>query len=149
MYSDLMLLLACTTPLEQGKKNGALLWDFLIDMCESMGRGFKYILDGMNVERSLVLCVEIGDGRGLPRTSIAYVNERRVFDRSSCLNRTVQFPAATTPISASCWRPSGLAGSRSLPAEPRRVRLRERIASSTYWACHARFYPHSIFGGPL
>ena len=58
------------------------------------GRGFKYILDGMNAERILVSAEAIGDARWFTRTSSAYVNERRVFDRPIGQNQGVAFPIA-------------------------------------------------------
>ena len=58
------------------------------------GKGFKYILDGMNAERILVSAEAIGDGRWFTKTSVAYVNERRVFDRPIGQNQSVQFPVA-------------------------------------------------------
>jgi alkylation response protein AidB-like acyl-CoA dehydrogenase len=58
------------------------------------GKGFKYILDGMNAERILVSAEAIGDGRWFTKTSVAYVNERRVFDRPIGQNQAVQFPVA-------------------------------------------------------
>ena len=58
------------------------------------GKGFKYILDGMNAERILVSAEAIGDARWFTKTSIAYVNERRVFDRPIGQNQAVQFPVA-------------------------------------------------------
>ena len=58
------------------------------------GKGFKYILDGMNAERILVSAEAIGDARWFTKTSVAYVNERRVFDRPIGQNQAVQFPIA-------------------------------------------------------
>ena len=130
LHSDLMLLLARTTPLDQVKKKSEGLSVFLIDMrvahgkgleirplkaminhnatevffdnlripADSLigdeGRGFKYILDGMNAERILVSAEAIGDARWFTRTSSAYVNERRVFDRPIGQNQGVAFPIA-------------------------------------------------------
>ena len=130
LHSDLMLLLARTTPLDQVKKKSEGLSVFLIDMREAHGkgleirplkaminhnatevffdnlripadsligdegRGFKYILDGMNAERILVSAEAIGDARWFTRTSSAYVNERRVFDRPIGQNQGVAFPIA-------------------------------------------------------
>ena len=130
LHSDLMLLLARTTPLEQVKKKSEGLSVFLIDIrgargkgleirplqaminhnatevffdnlripADSLigeeGRGFKYILDGMNAERILVSAEAIGDARWFTRTSSAYVNERRVFDRPIGQNQGVAFPIA-------------------------------------------------------
>lgn len=130
LHSDLMLLLARTTPLDQVKKKSEGLSVFLLDIRESLGKGlniqplkaminhnttevffdnlripddsligeegkgFKYILDGMNAERILVSAEAIGDGRWFTKTSVAYVNERRVFDRPIGQNQAVQFPVA-------------------------------------------------------
>ena len=58
------------------------------------GKGFKYILDGMNAERILVSAEAIGDGRWFTKTAINYVKERRVFDRPIGQNQSVQFPIA-------------------------------------------------------
>ena len=130
LHSDLMLLLARTTPLDQVKKKSEGLSVFLLDIREALGKGldikplkaminhnttevffdnlripadcligeegkgFKYILDGMNAERILVSSEAIGDGRWFTKTSVAYVNERRVFDRPIGQNQSVQFPVA-------------------------------------------------------
>jgi alkylation response protein AidB-like acyl-CoA dehydrogenase len=130
LHSDLMLLLARTTPLDQVKKKSEGLSVFLLDIREALGKGldikplkaminhnttevffdqlripadcligeegkgFKYILDGMNAERILVSAEAIGDARWFTKTSIAYVNERRVFDRPIGQNQSVQFPVA-------------------------------------------------------
>jgi alkylation response protein AidB-like acyl-CoA dehydrogenase len=58
------------------------------------GKGFKYILDGMNAERILVSAEAIGDARWFTQTAVNYVNERRVFDRPIGQNQAVQFPIA-------------------------------------------------------
>ena len=130
LHSDLMMLLARTTPLDQVKKKSEGLSVFLLDIREALGKGldikplkaminhnttevffdnlripagsligeegqgFKYILDGMNAERILVSAEAIGDGRWFTKTSVAYVGERRVFDRPIGQNQAVQFPVA-------------------------------------------------------
>ena len=130
LHSDLMLLLARTTPLEEIKKKSDGLSVFLIDIRDAIGKGleirplkamvnhhatevffdnlripadsligeegkgFKYILDGMNAERILVSSEAIGDARWFTRTAVAYVGERRVFDRPIGQNQAVQFPIA-------------------------------------------------------
>ena len=130
LHSDLMLLLARTTPLAEVKRKSDGLSVFLLDIREALGKGlniqplkaminhnttevffdnlripvsclvgeegkgFKYILDGMNAERILVSAEAIGDARWFTKTSIAYVNERRVFDRPIGQNQAVQFPVA-------------------------------------------------------
>lgn len=130
LHSDLMLLLARTTPLDQIKKKSDGLSVFLLDIRDGLGKGldirplkamvnhhatevffdnlkipadcligeegkgFKYILDGMNAERILVSAEAIGDARWFTQTAVKYVNERRVFDRPIGQNQAVQFPIA-------------------------------------------------------
>jgi acyl-CoA dehydrogenase len=129
-HSDLMLLLARTTPLEQVKKKTAGLSVFLVDVHESMGKGlivrpirnmvnhetnevffdnlevpaenligeegkgFSYILDGMNAERILIAAECIGDGYWFIDKARNYANERIVFDRPIGQNQGIQFPIA-------------------------------------------------------
>ena len=129
-HSDLMLLLARTTPLDQVAKKSDGLSVFLVDLrsapqgqlevrpietmmnhhaCEVFfddlevpaenligeeGRGFRYILDGMNAERILIAAECIGDGDWFIERSAAYANERVIFDRPIGQNQGVQFPIA-------------------------------------------------------
>ena len=58
------------------------------------GRGFRYILDGMNAERVLIAAECIGDGRWFIEKATAYARERRVFGRPIGQNQGVQFPLA-------------------------------------------------------
>jgi acyl-CoA dehydrogenase len=130
LYSDLMLLLARTTPLDQVKKKTEGISVFLIDLREARGKGvdirpihalmnhnttevfienlrvpasaligeegkgFRYILDGMNAERILVASECIGDGRYMIKRAVEYAKERRVFNRAIGENQGVQFPIA-------------------------------------------------------
>lgn len=130
LYSDLMLLLVRTTPIEQCKKKTDGLSTLLVDLREAKGKGldirpidaminhntteifienlevpvenligeegkgFKYILDGMNAERILVAQECIGDGRWLLKKAVEYANDRVVFGRSIGQNQGVQFPLA-------------------------------------------------------
>ena len=129
-HSDLMLLLARTTPKEQVEKKGEGLSVFLVDMREALGRGltirpirtmmnhattevffdnleipadslvgeegkgFRYILSGMNAERILIAAECIGDARWFLRTATDYAKERKVFGRPIGQNQGVQFPLA-------------------------------------------------------
>jgi len=129
-HSDLLLLLARTTPLDQVAKKSDGLSVFLVDMREAVGngleirpikaminhnttelffdnlripadsligqegRGFRYILDGMNAERILVASECVGDGKWFVKKSVAYANERQVFGRPIGQNQGVQFPIA-------------------------------------------------------
>jgi len=133
-HSDLMLLLARTTPLDQVAKKTDGLSVFLVDIKSSLGRGlkivplkaminhsatevfmdnleipaenligeegkgFKYILDGMNAERTLVATEAVGDGRWFIKKAVAYANDRVVFGRTIGKNQGVQFPIARAHI---------------------------------------------------
>ena len=58
------------------------------------GRGFRYILDGMNAERILIASECIGDARWFIAKASEYAKERRVFDRPIGQNQGIQFPIA-------------------------------------------------------
>jgi acyl-CoA dehydrogenase len=129
LQSDLMLLLARTTPLEEVEKKGEGLSVFLVDMKAAgeklvirplrtmmnhastevfldgvelpadalvgeEGKGFRYILDGMNAERILIAAECIGDGRWFVEKASRYASERVVFERPIGANQGVQFPIA-------------------------------------------------------
>ncbi|WP_371132666.1 acyl-CoA dehydrogenase family protein [Phenylobacterium sp.] len=65
------------------------------------GRGFRYILDGMNAERILIAAECIGDGRFFIDRSSAYANAREVFGRQIGENQGVQFPIARNYVQLS------------------------------------------------
>jgi acyl-CoA dehydrogenase len=131
LYSDLMLLLARTTPLEQVERKTEGLSTFIVDMKAAReagtmtirpiktlmnhatteifldgvtvpadalvgeeGKGFRYILDGMNAERILIAAECVGDGRWFVDKARAYASERVVFGRPIGANQGVQFPIA-------------------------------------------------------
>jgi acyl-CoA dehydrogenase len=62
------------------------------------GKGFRYILDGLNAERTLIAAECIGDGRWFVQRSVAYATDRRVFNRPIGQNQGVQFPIAENHI---------------------------------------------------
>jgi alkylation response protein AidB-like acyl-CoA dehydrogenase len=130
LHSDLMLLLARTTPLEQVERKTDGLSVFLVDLRECRGhgveikplaaminhnttevffdgaqvpaenligeegKGFRYILDGMNAERILVSSEALGDGRWFTKTAANYAKERVIFNRPIGRNQGIQFPIA-------------------------------------------------------
>ncbi len=128
LQSDLMLLLARTTPLSKVSRKTDGLSVFLIDIRNAKGlevrplrmmmnhstnalffdnmeipadsligqegRGFSYILDGMNAERILVASDSVGDGRWFIEKAVAYSNQRVVFGRPIGANQGVQFAIA-------------------------------------------------------
>jgi acyl-CoA dehydrogenase len=62
------------------------------------GKGFRYILDGLNAERILVGTEAVGDGRWCLERAVSYAKERQVFGRSIGKNQGVQFPLARCHI---------------------------------------------------
>jgi acyl-CoA dehydrogenase len=62
------------------------------------GRGFKYLLDGLNPERILIAVEALGLGRAAIRRAVAYGNERVVFGRPIGMNQGLQFPLADAQI---------------------------------------------------
>jgi acyl-CoA dehydrogenase len=62
------------------------------------GRGFRYVLDGMNAERILIAAECIGDGRWFVERASRYATERVVFDRPIGQNQGVQFPIARAHV---------------------------------------------------
>jgi len=129
-HSDLMLLLARTTPREEVAKRTEGLSVFILDMREALGngltirpirtmmnhsttevffdnvsvpaenligeegRGFRYILSGMNAERILIAAECIGDAKWLIEKAANYAKERHVFGRAIGANQGIQFPIA-------------------------------------------------------
>ena len=129
-HSDLMVLLARTTPNDEIERRGEGLSVFVVDMRESVGRGleirpirtminhsttevflqdlrvpaenligeegrgFRYILDGMNAERILIGSECLGDARWFIDKAVEYAREREVFGRPIGQNQGVQFPIA-------------------------------------------------------
>ena len=127
-HSDLMLLLARTTPREAVRRRTDGLSVFLVDMRETQGltirpirtmmnhattevffddmrvpadnligeegRGFSYILSGMNAERILIAAECIGDAKWFIARASAYAKERVLFGRPIGQNQGVQFPIA-------------------------------------------------------
>ncbi len=131
LYSDLMLLLARTTPIAEVERKTEGLSTFIVDMKQALvdgtmtirpiktlmnhastevffdgvqvpadalvgeeGKGFRYILDGMNAERILIAAECIGDGRWFVDKARAYASERVVFGRPIGQNQGIQFPIA-------------------------------------------------------
>lgn len=130
LHTDLMILLARTTPADQVKRKADGLSIFIVDVKHAMangmtvrpienmvnhetnelffenleipaenligeeGKGFRYILDGLNAERTLIAAECIGDGYWFVDRASAYAGERVVFGRPIGQNQGVQFPIA-------------------------------------------------------
>jgi acyl-CoA dehydrogenase len=133
-HSDLMILLARTTPIDQVTKKSLGMSIFIVDLREAIGNGltvrpianmvnhetnelffdnlelpldaligeegmgFRYILDGLNAERTLIAAECIGDGYWFVDKVSRYVSEREVFGRPIGQNQGVQFPIAESFI---------------------------------------------------
>ncbi len=129
-HSDLMILLARTTPLSEVKRKSEGMSIFLVDLAQAIGKGlsvrpirnmvnhetnelffedleipaenligeegsgFKYILDGLNAERTLIAAECIGDGYWFIERAAKYAGERVVFGRPIGKNQGVAFPIA-------------------------------------------------------
>ncbi len=133
-HSDLMILLARTTPIEHGRKKTDGMSLFLVDtgaagdaisavpiatminhetnalfiselevpadaLIGEEGRGFAYLLDGLNAERILIASECIGDGRWFVERATSYASSRVVFGRPIGQNQGVQFPIAKAHMS--------------------------------------------------
>ncbi len=133
-HSDLMILLARTTPLDQVRKKSLGMSIFIVDLKDAIGSGmavkpimnmvnhetnelffdnleipaenligeegmgFRYILDGLNAERTLIAAECIGDGHWFIDKVTEYAKEREVFGRPIGQNQGVQFPIAEAKI---------------------------------------------------
>jgi len=129
-HSDLMILLARTTPLSKVRKKSDGMSIFLVDLRDAIGkglavrpianmvnhetnelffenleipvenrigeegRGFRYILHGLNAERAIIAAECIGDGRWFIDKVTRYAADRVVFGRPIGKNQGVQFPIA-------------------------------------------------------
>ncbi len=148
-HSDLLLLIARTTPLDQIKKRTEGLSVFLVDLRAAVGhgltirpirtmmnhattelffddleipastligeegKGFRYLLDGLNAERILIAAECIGDGRWFLDRARKYAKDRVVFGRPIGQNQGVQFPIARAHVNVEaanlmCVRAAGL-----------------------------------------
>ena len=133
-HSDLMILLARTTPLADVQKKSEGMSIFIVDLHQAIGKGmevrpianmvnhetnevffdnleipaenligvegqgFKYILDGLNAERTLIAAECIGDAYWFIDRARRYANDRVVFDRPIGKNQGIQFPIADSYI---------------------------------------------------
>ena len=66
----------------------------LSDRVGEEGKGFRYLLDGLNAERILIAAESLGIGRAALRRAVRYANERVVFDRPIGKNQGIAFPLA-------------------------------------------------------
>jgi len=185
-HSDLMILLARTTPVAEVAKKSEGLSIFLVDLRESVGRGltvrpienmvnhetnelfidgleiphehligeegqgFRYLLDGLNAERTLIASECIGDGRWFVERATRYANERVVFERPIGRNQGVQFPIAEAHIEVEAadlmrWRACELFDAHA-PCGAEANMAKYLAAKASWEAANACLQTHGGFG---
>jgi len=185
-HSDLMILLARTTPLTDCKKKSEGMSIFLVDLREAIGnglsvqpiinmvnhetnelffdnleipaenligeegKGFKYILDGLNAERTLIAAECIGDGYWFIDKVTKYVNERIVFGRPIGQNQGVQFPIAKAFVNVEAASLMRFKASRLFDAHQpcgAEANMAKLLAADASWeAANACLQYHGGFG---
>jgi len=186
LHSDLMILLARTTPLDAVKKRSEGMSIFLVDLREAIGhgmtvrpianmvnhetnelffdnleipaenligeegRGFKYILDGLNAERTLIAAECIGDGRWFIDRVTQYAKDRVVFGRPIGQNQGVQFPIAEAHIEVEAanlmrWKACHLFDA-NLPCGAEANMAKYLAAKASWEAANAAIQFHGGFG---
>jgi len=185
-HSDLIILLARTTPLAEVKKRSEGMSIFLVDLrtaigngmtvrpipnmvnhetnelffenleipAESLigqeGQGFKYILDGLNAERTLIAAECIGDGYWFIERVTKYAKERIVFGRPIGQNQGVQFPIAESYIEVEAanlmrWRACELFDAHQ-PCGAQANMAKHLAAKASWEAANACLQFHGGFG---
>ena len=185
-HSDLMILLARTTPRAEVKHKTEGLSVFLVDLRQAIGngltvkpirnmvnhetnelffddleipaesligeegRGFAYILDGLNAERCLIAAECIGDGYWFIGKVVGYAKERIVFDRPIGQNQGVQFPIARAYINVEAANLMRFDACRRFDAEENcaaQANMAKLLAADASWeAANACLQFHGGFG---
>jgi acyl-CoA dehydrogenase len=185
-HSDLMILLARTTPIAEASKKSEGMSIFIVDLHDALkkgmtvrpirnmvnhetnelffdnleipaenligdeGRGFKYILDGLNAERTLIAAECIGDGYWFINRVKNYVKERVVFGRPIGQNQGVQFPIAESYIEVEAanlmrWKACELFDARK-PCGAEANMAKYLAAKASWEAANACLQFHGGFG---
>ena len=185
-HSDLMILLARTTPLAEVKRKSEGLSIFLVDLHQAIGngmsvkpirnmvnhetnelffdnleipadsligeegKGFRYILDGLNAERTLIAAECIGDGYWFIDKVTAYAKERIVFDRPIGQNQGVQFPIARAYVNVEAANLMRFEAARKFDAHEdcgAEANMAKLLAADASWeAANACIQFHGGFG---
>ncbi|MEP6832855.1 MAG: acyl-CoA dehydrogenase family protein [Gemmatimonas sp.] len=185
-HSDLMLLIARTTPIEQVKKRSEGLSVFLVDMRKAIGngltirpirtmmnhsttevffndlevpvenligeegKGFRYLIDGLNAERILIAAECVGDGRWFIERATKYAKERIVFGRPIGQNQGVQFPIARAHVNVEAadlmrWRAASMFDAGEPCGE--QANMAKLLAADASWeAANVAVQTHGGFG---
>lgn len=185
-HSDLMILLARTTPLADVTRKSLGMSIFIVDLKDAIGNGlevkpipnmvnhetnelffdnleipaenligeegmgFRYILDGLNAERTLIAAECIGDGYWFLDRACEYVSSREVFGRPIGQNQGVQFPLAEAKIELEAanlmrWRACALFDAGHKPGDE--ANMAKYLAAKASWeAGNACLQFHGGFG---
>ncbi|MBL8381630.1 MAG: acyl-CoA/acyl-ACP dehydrogenase [Burkholderiales bacterium] len=185
-HSELMILLARTTPIAEVKKKADGLSIFLVDLREAIGKGlevrpirnmvnhetnqlffdnleipaenligeegkgFRYILDGLNAERALIAAECIGDAYWFVEKAARYATDRVVFDRPIGMNQGVQFPIAESYIETEAanlmrWKACALFDAKK-PCGAEANMAKYLAAKASWEAANACLQTHGGFG---
>ena len=185
-HSELMILLARTTPIDQVKRKSEGMSIFMVHLDQAVGhgmemrlipnmvnhetnqvffdnleipeenligregQGFKYILDGLNAERTLIAAECIGDGYWFVDRATRYANDRVVFDRPIGQNQGVQFPIAESFIEVEAanlmrWRACELFDTHQ-PCGAEANMAKYLAAKSSFEAANVCLQTHGGFG---
>lgn len=185
-HSDLMILLARTTPLADVQKKSQGMSIFIVDLHHAIGNGltvqpienmvnhetnelffdnleipaenligeegmgFRYILDGLNAERTLIAAECIGDSRWFIDKVTSYANQRHVFDRPIGQNQGVQFPIAEAHIETEAadlmrWQACELFDANK-PCGPQANMAKYLAAKASWEAANTCLQYHGGFG---
>lgn len=185
-HSELMILLARTTPVDQVKRKSEGMSIFMIHLDQAVGKGmemslipnmvnhetnqvffdnleipeenligeegkgFKYILDGLNAERTLIAAECIGDGYWFIDRATRYAKDRVVFDRPIGRNQGVQFPIAEAFIEVEAanlmrWRACELFDAHQ-PCGAEANMAKHLAAKSSFESANVCLQTHGGFG---
>lgn len=185
-HSDLMILLARTTPLDQVKKKSRGMSIFIVELADALGHGmtiqpirnmvghethevffdnleipaenligeegmgFRYILDGLNAERTLIAAECIGDGYWFLERAVDYAGERVVFDRPIGQNQGVSFPLAQAYVDVEAANLMRFEACRRFDAQEdcgAQANMAKLLAADASWkAANACLQTHGGFG---
>ena len=185
--SDLMIVLARTTPLAEVERKADGLSVFLVDIADALasgrmrvspidnmvghetnevffdalevpaanligeeGRGFRYILSGLNAERTLIAAECVGDGRWFVEKACAYTRGREVFGRPLAENQGVQFPIARAHVNVEAadlmTREAARRFDAGEPCGPQANMAKLLAADASWEAANACLQVHGGFG---
>lgn len=185
-HSDLMILLARTTPLEEVKRKSLGMSIFIVDLKDAIGKGmeirpiknmvghetyevffdnleipeenligeegmgFRYILDGLNAERTLIAAECIGDAYWFLERARNYASERVVFDRPIGQNQGIQFPLARSYVNTEAANLMRFEACRRFDAKENcgaQANMAKLLAADASWeAGNACLQTHGGFG---